>query len=311
MTTIVSLSSYTGTNGQLLSAADANWSLHPLYTGTAQIYNAGVRQTNTTNALYLRSEVPVSANQTVRAFVKANSLITGQVVNVIARCSDTLNTFFLAQFLYSGGGQVKLFKFENGTATQLGTTQTVTAPSVGTSKSLQLDVSGSSPNISLTVTWDGTAVISLTNQTATGLDGAGKVGLRFGSSTTAPTDTTGFHFTSFFASDDTVAGGLTGANSTQDNNSSTGAITTTSSDGVITLSVLKNNTGSILASQTGITAHVYDPATGNKVVTKSSLSSSALGVVTFTDPLIVAATAYRVVLVMSGGAEGMETVTAT
>lgn len=306
MSVIVSLASFTGTNGQLLSAADAGWSLHPLYTGTAQIIDGAVRQTNTTNSLYLRTETPANADQTVRAFVRNKSNLTGQVINLVARCSDTLNTFFLAQYYYGAGGQIKLFKFENGTATQLGATTAVTEPAINAVKSLQLVVSGVSPSISLTVSWDGSPVISLTNQSATGLDGVGKVGLRFGTTTAAATDTTGSHIASFYAEDTAGAAvTLTGDGSTQSNTSSSGAINSTGTP-TITLSALKNNTGTVLANQTGITAHVYEVATGNKVVTKTGLSADTSGIVTISDAALTAATTYRVVVVMSGGAEGME-----
>ena len=81
--------------------------------------------------------------------------------------------------------------------------------------------------------------------------------------------------------------------------------------GTITLPPLKNNTGTVLASVSAITAFVHDVTTGVLVVAKTGLSSSGLGVVSFSDALISPATAYRVVIqITSTGAEGMYTATA-
>jgi hypothetical protein len=81
--------------------------------------------------------------------------------------------------------------------------------------------------------------------------------------------------------------------------------------GAITTLPLVNNTGTVLASISGITAFVHNPATGALVVLKSSLSTDAAGVLEFSDALIVAGTSYRVVFRVTGtGAEGMDTYTA-
>lgn len=82
-----------------------------------------------------------------------------------------------------------------------------------------------------------------------------------------------------------------------------------SSDGVLTLPALKNNTGTVLASETGATVHVY-ATTGAHVVTKTGQTTNGSGVMSITDPLIVASTQYRVVIVLASGDEGMDKVTA-
>ena len=89
-----------------------------------------------------------------------------------------------------------------------------------------------------------------------------------------------------------------------------GSATGDTSQGVLTLPVLKNNTGTILANETNATVHVYAVSTGNKVVTKTSQTTNGSGVMTVTDALIVAATEYRVVVVLGSGAEGLDKVTA-
>lgn len=74
--------------------------------------------------------------------------------------------------------------------------------------------------------------------------------------------------------------------------------------GVITSPVLKNNTGTILASVTGIVANVYNPTTGALVVRKTGLTSSAGGVVTITDMLLVQGTTYAYELDLSATSQG-------
>lgn len=85
---------------------------------------------------------------------------------------------------------------------------------------------------------------------------------------------------------------------------STGAL------GTLTTPPLKNNTGTVLASETGATVHVYSTA-GALVVTKTGQTTNGSGVMTVTDVAIVASTAYRLVIVLASGAEGMEVLTAT
>lgn len=89
-----------------------------------------------------------------------------------------------------------------------------------------------------------------------------------------------------------------------------GSATGDVSQGVLTLPVLKNNTGTILANETGATVHVYAVSTGNKVVTKTAQTTNGSGIMSVTDALIVAATQYRVVVVLGSGAEGLDKVTA-
>jgi hypothetical protein len=65
---------------------------------------------------------------------------------------------------------------------------------------------------------------------------------------------------------------------------------------------LKNNTGTLLANETGVVVNIYNVTTGALVVRKTGLTSNASGIVTVNDALIVAATtyAYEVVLTANG-----------
>ena len=81
---------------------------------------------------------------------------------------------------------------------------------------------------------------------------------------------------------------------------------------VITSSAFKNNTGTVLASLTNVTAWVHNPTTGALVVKLTGQTTNASGVLTLNDAAIVSATTYRVVYRNEDdGAEGMETVTAS
>ena len=79
--------------------------------------------------------------------------------------------------------------------------------------------------------------------------------------------------------------------------------------GTLTTPALKDNDGTLWASQTGATAYVYTLA-GAHVVTKSAQTTNAAGVMAIADAAIAAGTPYRVVFRLSGGAEGMETLMA-
>lgn len=87
--------------------------------------------------------------------------------------------------------------------------------------------------------------------------------------------------------------------------------TVTASDPTIITPALKNNTGTVLANETGITVHIYDITDSELVVTKTGQTTNASGVMTVSDALLVDATEYRIVIVLGSGAEGMERLTAS
>lgn len=86
---------------------------------------------------------------------------------------------------------------------------------------------------------------------------------------------------------------------------STSAVVT----GTLALGPLKNNTGTLLASETGATVYVYTTA-GVLVVTKTAQTSNGSGVMTVSDAAMTAGTTYRVVIALASGAEGMDKVVA-
>lgn len=69
--------------------------------------------------------------------------------------------------------------------------------------------------------------------------------------------------------------------------------------GTITTPVLKNNTGTVLANETGVVLNVYNQTTGALVVRLTGLTSDASGIVTATDVAISAGTTYAYEVVLS------------
>ncbi len=62
--------------------------------------------------------------------------------------------------------------------------------------------------------------------------------------------------------------------------------------GAIITPPLKNNTGTILVSETGVIVNIYHLTTGALILQKTAQVSDASGIVTVLDPLIVPGTSY-------------------
>ena len=124
MAEIVNLASFIGTPGQELTVADANWSVaYQNGTSSAVISSAArVYQNATPEIVYVRSETPGSANQTVTATIhQVTALASGNHIGVVARKQDGANTYIVAQLRSeSGGRQVRVYSIKNLTATQIG-----------------------------------------------------------------------------------------------------------------------------------------------------------------------------------------------
>lgn len=103
----------------------------------------------------------------------------------------------------------------------------------------------------------------------------------------------------------------TGIESTQAaQNSVASASSSIPGAGTITTDILKNNTGTVLASTGSIVANVYDLSDGTLVVRKTGLTSDVAGVVEFTDALINPAVEYLVHVAISTD-DGVARITAT
>jgi hypothetical protein len=80
--------------------------------------------------------------------------------------------------------------------------------------------------------------------------------------------------------------------------------------GTITTPTLRNNTGTILANETGATVNVYDTSSGALVVSKTSQTSNSVGIMTITDALITSAATYAYEVILSGGRRRLPTAVA-
>jgi hypothetical protein len=89
------------------------------------------------------------------------------------------------------------------------------------------------------------------------------------------------------------------------------AAITSSAAGTLTTAPLKNNTGTLLANQTGATAYIHNMTTGALIVAKTGQTTNASGVMVVSDPLILPATQYRIVIKLASAAEGLDKLTAT
>lgn len=83
-----------------------------------------------------------------------------------------------------------------------------------------------------------------------------------------------------------------------------------SGTGTITTPVMKNNTGTILANETGVIVNVYSATTGVLVVRKTGQTSSAGGIVTVVDALIIPATLYAYEVILTANGRRLPTATA-
>lgn len=74
-----------------------------------------------------------------------------------------------------------------------------------------------------------------------------------------------------------------------------------SASGTLTTLPLKNNTGTVLASETGIILNIYNQNTGALIVQKTGVTTNSSGIATVTDALIVGGTTYAYEPVLTGG----------
>jgi len=158
------LASHTGEVG-------ATWVSHPSYaTGAAVVEASGDKvYFNTNSTCYYASGAPPSADYSVFATIYVQSNGASLSAGVIGRASTSANTFYLARYGGTSSGW-QLYKFVNGSATQLGST-VVQSLSLSGSYSIELRMEGTS--IKLFV--DGAETISATDSD---IADAGKVGIR-------------------------------------------------------------------------------------------------------------------------------------
>lgn len=273
-------------------------------------------------------------NSTILSSADASALLTytfhaaTTVVGVQLRADPSVRTYYQASY---SGTTITLERWISGTATTLGTYSV--SLTQGTTYTLELICNGST----ISVKSNGTTVISVTD---TGITAAGRAGVICRSNSrlqelTVNTlvDTTNVSQTQDISYDvqayvsqgqlisySVASGdGTTNVSQTQDISYSVLTYVTQAQSidysvagvGVSIISpALKNNTGTVLASVSGITAYVYLTSTGAAVVTKTGLTSGTDGVLSFSDAAFVSGTSYRIILVLPSTAEGLFKATA-
>lgn len=206
MAVIANITSFTGTEGQELTAADAGWTRDTssdLGAGEITVDGGGVALGpigSVQSAAYLRAETPGSRNQVVRATV-AHRQGTSDLSHVI-----------LAR--YAGGNYISAQLRRNVGAIRLitrvgSTTSIVESKSYSVASSTQyeieLSVTGVAPNIECVVKVDGVTEITRT-LTSSALDAVGKVGIAT-RAFSAVNSGLNKQFFNFYAEDDTSSGG--------------------------------------------------------------------------------------------------------
>lgn len=81
--------------------------------------------------------------------------------------------------------------------------------------------------------------------------------------------------------------------------------------GTLTTRPQKNNTGTVMANETGAEVYIWNSTTGALVLRKTGVTLDAAGVATVTDAAIVSGTSYLYEVVLTGGRRRMNPKAAT
>lgn len=328
---------FTAADGTELSAADSGFAKNGTCDNALVVSNRLYAASGAIPPRYRNTATPPSADYDVSCDIYVVTQSTLYSAGPMARCNTSTLDGYWCRWRHGTG--IQLFKYVAGASTQLGSTVTQGQAAESTIR-LTLRCNGTS--ISVFRNAETTPIISVTDSAHTAVGYAGLL-------TTNVSSTAGVHIDNWSAdtlssgatatltttTDDAVFAGIASV-------SALTVLTTTLADAVfsgaagagavaslaittdaaifsgsasvagvpsITLPVLKNNTGTVLASETGATAYIY-ATTGAHVVTKTAQTTNGSGVMTITDAALTAATQYRVVIVLASGAEGMDKVTA-
>ena len=180
------------------------------------------------------------------------------------------------------------------TLTQVGTVASTTHPAMNYGGS-GTDGTGTGSPTALSLTVPTATAAGTGNPDGTGAGAPTSLTLTVPSATATGTSS---------GTDGTGSGAPTAMSMAAPSASATG---TTSGSGTLVTPVLKNNTGTVLASETGITVNVYDATTGALVLHKTGQTSNGSGIVTVIDAALTPATTYAYEVVLSGGARRLPT----
>lgn len=82
-------------------------------------------------------------------------------------------------------------------------------------------------------------------------------------------------------------------------------------NGTLTTPPMKNNTGALLANETGLTMNIYNVSTGALVLQKTGQTTNSSGICTIVDPLLVAGVTYAYEPVLATNGRRLPTAAAT
>lgn len=314
-----------------LSVHDSNWVEHSFSGQTSIIEGNRLRKSSGAGeSYYYHLATPADADYTVEADLVAVST-PSDITGVIGRMDTTVATFYL---LRMNGGTLQLYKSISGTFTLLGSY--VEGFTIGQTKALKLEMIGTAIKgyiggvervsvVDSSITAAGKAGVRQSSIDKIHLDNfvvtdSSSAGIDITSNTPPRISLSTYQATVTVVENINITSGVPpriALTSYQANVALTGAIDITSStpprislstyqatvtlnaDGIITFSgtqALKNNTGTVIANETGLTVDVHDIATGGLIVRKTSLSTDGNGELQFSDPSILAGLTYRVTI---------------
>lgn len=183
------------TAGENIQVGNSTWVQHQ-YNNSASVITADgrVRCAAANNSLYYCNDAPSSADYAVEADLYAASQVNS--AGIAARLASAANTFYYLRF--AAGSGWTLYKFVNGTATQLGST--ITSKNIVTGSAMHCKLSCVGSTIAAFIDGAATADISVTD---TAISDAGYAGIRLLTVGT-PSDSTSIQLDNFAA---TVSGG--------------------------------------------------------------------------------------------------------
>lgn len=269
--------SFTGADGTALETADANWSNNGATAGAAVIQSIAVRKSDGNTAWKIHSATPPSADYSVSSDI-THSGSTNFSLGPVGRSSTTAQTGYHARVLQSTAtaAVIQLFRFNAGTATQLGSNQSISYSS-GNTVNLRLEMIGST----IKVFRDGSATPLINQSDASPITDVGKTGFRGGG--TSPSNTNALLLDNFSA-DDTAAGAALAA-SVQGAASTSAALSTAirlaASAAGVSSATAGLSTGISLAASAAATATASAGlSAGNALSASATASATASAIVT-------------------------------
>lgn len=255
---------FTGSNGTTLTSYNALWVQNATQTGVMEIQsNKAVQNASpAATACYVYDQSPASADYDVSATIQTSS--GSALFALVARADKTANTMYSFRW---NAGNLQLYKFVAGTATQLGTDVTQ-GLSLNTDYVFKISVSGTTIKGYV----DGVEKIS---QTDSAISATGYPGIRVNNTTTVKYDAFDCTNMSGAATATTLSGPSSGTVSVASSNFTVGANGTITGTVTVTPGDAGNGgtftpTSVAISSGTPTATFTYTPAsTGVKTISIS------------------------------------------